>query len=119
MKLSTARLCLDCDDVHDQQECPSCASESFAFLTRWVPGGQRPPGQAEPKVEPTDPERYEAYRALTDRTPPQRASRGAKVARTMLGLATLGLAGWVWSSSRAAAANRRPCSTSGRPEPEP
>ena len=36
MRLMNARLCLDCEEVHDEQHCPICSSESFAFLTRWV-----------------------------------------------------------------------------------
>ena len=36
MRLMNARLCLDCEEVHDEQHCPICGSESFAFLTRWV-----------------------------------------------------------------------------------
>ena len=38
MHLRTARLCLDCDNVHETQQCPVCASEAVAFMTRWVPG---------------------------------------------------------------------------------
>jgi hypothetical protein len=41
MQLRTARLCLDCEELHEQQECPVCASESFAFVTRWLPAGER------------------------------------------------------------------------------
>ena len=37
MQLNVARLCLDCEEVHDAQRCPVCASETFAYLTRWVP----------------------------------------------------------------------------------
>ena len=37
MQLRNARLCLDCEEVHDAAHCPACASESFAFITRWVP----------------------------------------------------------------------------------
>ena len=37
MQLSVARVCLDCEEVHDAQACPVCASETFAYLTRWVP----------------------------------------------------------------------------------
>ena len=37
MQLRNARLCLDCEEVHESQQCPSCASESFVFITRWVP----------------------------------------------------------------------------------
>jgi hypothetical protein len=41
MQLRVARLCLDCDEIHDGQQCPICASESFAYLSRWVATPQR------------------------------------------------------------------------------
>jgi hypothetical protein len=41
MQLRNARLCLDCEELHEAQQCPLCASESFAFLTRWVPADER------------------------------------------------------------------------------
>ena len=49
MQLRFARLCLDCEEVHDQQQCPLCASETFAYLSRWVPGVERRarPGQGD------------------------------------------------------------------------
>jgi hypothetical protein len=34
--LQNARLCLDCDTVFDEQRCPSCSSESYFPLSRWV-----------------------------------------------------------------------------------
>jgi hypothetical protein len=37
VQLTNARLCLNCEDVHDAQTCPVCASETFAYLSRWVP----------------------------------------------------------------------------------
>lgn len=40
MQLKTARLCLNCDEVHDAQACPVCVSETFVYLTRWVPRSQ-------------------------------------------------------------------------------
>ena len=41
MQLRVARLCLDCEELHDAQQCPVCASESFAYLTRWIPVDDR------------------------------------------------------------------------------
>ena len=41
MKLISARVCLDCEEIHDARECPSCTSESSAFLTRWIPTQNR------------------------------------------------------------------------------
>lgn len=54
MQLTTARLCLNCEEVHDAQSCPMCASETFAYLTRWVPHSQPQPRTiARPRLAPT------------------------------------------------------------------
>ena len=34
--LENARLCLDCDTIFEEARCPSCSSESFFPLSRWV-----------------------------------------------------------------------------------
>ena len=41
MQLRTARLCLDCEEIHEAQECPVCLSEAFVYLMRWVPVEER------------------------------------------------------------------------------
>lgn len=41
MQLRVARLCLDCEEVHGELQCPICASDSFAYLSRWVPVEER------------------------------------------------------------------------------
>ena len=41
MQLRNARVCLDCEEIHDSSNCPVCASETFAFLSRWVPTEER------------------------------------------------------------------------------
>ena len=41
MQLRKARLCIDCEELHDQWQCPVCASETFAFLTQWMPAPER------------------------------------------------------------------------------
>src|SRR5688572_11108241 len=41
MQLRVARLCLDCEELHDSQRCPVCASEIFAYVSRWVPTPER------------------------------------------------------------------------------
>jgi hypothetical protein len=94
MKLRDARLCLDCDDVHQEATCPVCGSESFAFLSRWVPV---PEGTRAPA--PATSEQAEVFRELL--TPQPQNRRLLK--RGLLGLTALGLAGWAWRSSRAAA----------------
>jgi hypothetical protein len=55
MQLTTARLCLNCEEIHDAQTCPLCASETFVYLSRWVPHSRpesRPgiPPRVSPKV---------------------------------------------------------------------
>src|SRR5262245_4130615 len=41
MQLRVARLCLDCEEVHVESRCPRCASESYAFLSTWLPTEER------------------------------------------------------------------------------
>ena len=41
MQLRVARVCLNCEEVHDAQTCPLCASETYAFLKKWVPVEER------------------------------------------------------------------------------
>ena len=110
MKLDAARLCLDCEEVHEDQVCPVCSSEAFAYLTRWVQPAtearinRRPDSRR--TVEPTPshttrtPEQIEAYRQLIEGKPP---ARGGLLAKGVLGLAAFSLAGWAWRASRARA----------------
>jgi hypothetical protein len=97
MQLRMARLCLDCEEVHDAQHCPVCASESFAFLSRWIPSPERR-ARSRPAVEDTsiDHERLEAVRSLT-------TSRGLSTGRVLtggvVGLTALSLLGWMWQRS--------------------
>jgi hypothetical protein len=41
MQLRVARLCLDCEELHDDNRCPRCASEHYAFLSSWLPVDER------------------------------------------------------------------------------
>ena len=41
MQLRVARLCLDCEELHSETRCPRCASESYAFLSTWLPVDER------------------------------------------------------------------------------
>jgi hypothetical protein len=45
--LENARLCLDCDMVFEEARCPSCSSETFFPLSRWV----------RPHIEAAEPQR--------------------------------------------------------------
>ena len=41
MQLRVARLCLNCEELHVDQSCPRCASETYAFLSEWLPSEER------------------------------------------------------------------------------
>lgn len=102
MKLDVARLCLDCEEVHELQHCPACGSEAFAFLTRWIepsvepkPDGRRQRPRA-PEAQAVT-EQVETYRQLLDGQP--RPRRTGLVTKGMLGLAAFSLAGWAWRNA--------------------
>jgi hypothetical protein len=90
MQLHVARLCLDCDEVHDRQMCPVCGSESFAYISRWVAAPER---RRQPRAEAPQ-ETAEAYRQLlAPERPPAALNRWMK--RGVFGLAAVSIAGWV------------------------
>jgi hypothetical protein len=97
MQLRSARLCLDCDEVHDAQQCPQCASETFAFITRWVPVPDRPdrPPQRPRALEVASPDALGAYREMLN-PGEQRGGTWRTVRRGAVGLALFGIAGWIW-----------------------
>jgi hypothetical protein len=103
MRLDDARLCLDCEEIHEEQECPACGSEAYGFLTRWIKKayGEGPrrrelptPSSVTSRPAPTS-EQLEAWRQIVSGTPAPR--HGRIVTRGLLGLAAMGLAGWAWS----------------------
>ena len=101
MQLRNARLCLDCEEVHDAPQCPVCASESFAFVTRWVPAPER---RERPRVqEPSRPEELQAYRTLLDAGQKPNGRGWQLVRHGAMGLALVGVAGWLWKSASAEA----------------
>ena len=104
MRLDDARLCLDCEEIHNERECPSCGSEAFAFLKRWIKTSAPPRDasaaerrHAETVARPAlSSEQLEAWRTIVEGKPaPPR--RGKLVARGLVGLAAMGLAGWAWT----------------------
>jgi hypothetical protein len=84
MQLRVARLCLDCEDIHDSQQCPVCASETFAYLTRWVPAPER-------RNQPRAP--GEGPRPIPQAAPHSN-SKSKLVGYGMLGVGVVGLAEW-------------------------
>jgi hypothetical protein len=87
MQLRQARLCLDCEEVHDVQQCPVCASETFAAMTRWVPTAERR-GRPRPNVAPE----AAAYHVFAASEAPSRGRQLLK--HGALGLTAVGLIGW-------------------------
>jgi hypothetical protein len=86
---------LDCDEVHDSSICPVCGSESFTYISRWVPV---PDAERPPRSEPS--EQATIYRELlSNETNPRKSNRLLKGG--LLGLTALGIASWAsWRSSR-------------------
>lgn len=95
MQLRKARLCLDCEEVHDANVCPSCASETFTYLTRWIPAPER---RRVPRPEPT-PE-AEMLRTLVAKedapAQPSGGGKGRMLKQGVVGLTALGVAGWLF-----------------------
>jgi hypothetical protein len=105
MRLDDARLCLDCEEIHEEQECPACGSEAFGFLTRWIQSTSpvratkgQVPASTHARATPAQ-EHLAAWRQISDGTTPDPV-RGKKiVTRSLLGLAAMGLAGWAWAKT--------------------
>lgn len=100
MKLSNARLCLDCDEIHEDDHCPVCVSESFAFIKRWVTTPERAVPPAAVAKPPS--ETVATYRALLGTTSAdgQPATTSRLLRGGALGLAVLGAAGWILHRSK-------------------
>jgi hypothetical protein len=107
MQLRIARLCLDCEEIHDQQTCPICSSESFVYISRWIPAPER---RARPRAVES-PETVNTYRRLLE--PEDVTAEAVRwMKRGVIGLAAVGIAGWFW---RAKSAN----GDSTQPKPKP
>jgi len=91
MQLHTARLCLDCQEVHDGQTCPVCGSESFAYISRWIPAPERR-AKPRPTVEPPA---AETYRRLLSPERNQQGTSSSWLKRGAFGLAAVSAAAWM------------------------
>jgi hypothetical protein len=97
MKLSTARLCLDCDEVYDEAQCPVCASESYAFIKRWVTAPEK---RSRPAVlNHSRAETVATYRALLAADSQPKRTTARLLGGGLVGLAVLGAAGWMLQRS--------------------
>ena len=67
--------------------CPSCASETFTYITRWIPAPER-----RQRARPTTSTEAEVYRSLVAKDTPSTGRRVLKGG--VVGLTALGLAGW-------------------------
>jgi hypothetical protein len=90
MQLRNARLCLDCEEVHDAQQCPVCASETFAFLTRWVAAPER---RSTPR--PAGDEQQQPVTTSSQAPSSPRTRHRAMIGYGVLGLGVLGLGQWL------------------------
>lgn len=103
MQLHAARLCLNCDEVHDTRECPACGSEVFTYITRWIPAPER-----REMTRPLPQGNAETYRQLLSGEPAK--PWGMRwVTRGALGLIAVSVGRWMWQ--------RRASEASARAEP--
>lgn len=93
MQLRNARLCLDCEEIHESQQCPICASETFVFVTRWVPAPERRQKPRSPEPPPS-PETLDTYREMLGTS--RKDDQWRMLKRGAVGLALFGVAGWMW-----------------------
>jgi hypothetical protein len=112
MQLRNARLCLDCDEVHEEAKCPICASESFAFLKRWVPASERRARPRPPEVDGAHRETIATYKELIAASQDQeeRLTKWQLVRGGAVSLAILGAAGWMWRRNAQQRGNGSPSS---------
>src|SRR5262249_24496553 len=85
--------CMDCEEVHDAQVCPVCSSETFAYITRWIPAPEKRPRQQRP-AEPS--EAVNTYRELLSPSPGPRSGVARWLRRGAVGLAAVTAVGWAW-----------------------
>ncbi len=55
MPLEKARICLECDTIHDLVACPECGSSSFYYLANWIKPQHPRPTAESPQPEAASP----------------------------------------------------------------
>lgn len=69
MHLSVARLCLDCQEIHDKDRCPLCTSDAFGFITRWVKADATPAYTSRDTKRAASSSKIDSYRQIVGSTP--------------------------------------------------
>ena len=80
--------------------CPICGSESFAYITRWVPTPEGLPERRPVKAVPPTPHVVDAYRQLLAPVRPA-PSKARWITRGLVGLAAMSAAAWAWKGKGA------------------
>jgi len=86
---------MDCEEIHDVQTCPVCGSETFAFISRWIPA----PTERRRRPRPVEPEKtmtVNTYRELLSPTNPPPSGVARWLRRGAVGVAALTAVGWAW-----------------------
>ena len=95
MHLSVARLCLDCQEIHDADRCPVCTSEVFGFITRWVKVDPPPRHISSNHERTVDSSRVDGYRQILG-VKPRRSRAASWLRRGGILMAAGYLARWGW-----------------------
>ena len=115
MHLSVARLCLDCQEIHDDDRCPVCTSEAFGFITRWVKVDAPPRQLSRNEPHAADATRIEGYRQiLNPRTKRSTTARWLGKGGLLIAAGYLARLGWQIASKRTPA-SEGPSTSSGLP----
>jgi hypothetical protein len=95
MQLSVARLCLDCEEIHDADRCPVCTSEAFGFMTRWVKIDGAPAHVSPPEQSARRASRVDSYHRILNPAPPRsRTARWLRKGGLMVAAGYLARWGW-------------------------
>jgi hypothetical protein len=94
MQLHVARLCLDCDEIHADPTCPVCGSESFGYISRWIPAPER---RTRPRPVVTS-ATADTYRELL-KPDQSRPDKSRWLQHGVLGVTAVSVVGWLWRRS--------------------
>src|SRR5262245_58070570 len=105
MHLGVARLCLDCHEVHEYDRCPTCTSETFVFLTRWIALDNPPTREpVEQRNASRAAEKVAAYRQILH--PETRGGKWLRNGGLVIAAAYFARLGWLLTKRRDDEPNR-------------